>query len=443
MKIKKHIHYVTFFVYIIASLQVAVSQNDEYQYIDFNHGQKNEKNTEWIQSIQIIEPTCRSDIKGNVTIKFKAPNMDYAKAFCWQQPTSENPAHWGHRVDIVPEGIKLGKDGIGTFIFPADKFPAGPLNIRIFSSNNESQKDLFELQLYNKGGVKWNQGIPLNNPPAAKDLQLVFSDDFDEPLSISNDGRNARYCAHKPLDGDFSGWQFTDVTSPHNPFEQKDTYLKIKARKEPKTNGSSGIIASVNMDGEGFWVKAPFYMECRFTAQSAPGTWPAFWTLNAFDGTPGDELDIIEAYGGMGKGNPNFDDGYCIVSHFWGQENPDGSKKKDYDARVPMSQLGGKSNWSETFHTYAVYVGLKETIYFFDDIEVLRHPTNDKSREKPTFFLINYAIGGISGWPIDLERYNNGTDMYVDYVRVYAENPLDYRVPAEAIKKHHEARKNQ
>ena len=37
----------------------------------------------------------------------------------------------------------------------------------------------------------------------------------------------------------------------------------------------------------------------------------------------------------------------------------------------------------------------------------------------PHFFLINYAIGGNSGWPIDLERYNRSSYMYVDYVRVF------------------------
>ena len=37
----------------------------------------------------------------------------------------------------------------------------------------------------------------------------------------------------------------------------------------------------------------------------------------------------------------------------------------------------------------------------------------------PHFFLINYAIGGNSGWPIDLERYRQSSDMYVDYVRVF------------------------
>jgi predicted alpha-1,2-mannosidase len=412
-----------------AALSQIAGNEPEYVYADFNHGQNDNRVSDWVQSIQIVEPACRSEVEGTIEIKFRAPGMSSAKAFCWQQPTAGDPNPWGHRVDLAPEGIELGEEESGTFTFPAAEFPAGPVNIRIFAHNEEGKKDLFELQLYNNAGVVWNRGIPAHDPPAAQGLQLVFSDDFDGELSISNDGKNARYSAHKPPHGDFSGWQFSDVTGPDNPFEQTDSYLKIKARKRPGTKGSSGLIASVNMDGEGFFTKAPCYLECRFVAQSAPGAWPAFWTLSAFDGTPGDELDIIEAYGGMGKGNANLDGQYCIVSHFWGQKNPDGSPKKGYDTRVPMTQLGGKSNWTETFHTYAVYVGLDETVYYFDDIEVLRHPTNDASREKPIYFLVNYAIGGISGWPIDLERYANGSDMYVDYVRVYAEKPLNYAVP--------------
>ena len=409
-----------------------ITAQGDYQYVDFNHG-TNSGNDEWIQAIQIVEPACRSEVNGAVSVKFKALGMTDAKAMCWSQPTEELPDHWGHDVNLTPKGIKLGKDGIGSFKFDASKFPAGPMNVRIYANNKEGKKDFFELQLYNLGGVKWNQGIPKNDPPGAKGLKLVFSDDFDGPLSISNDGRNARYNAHKPRFGDFSGWPFSDVGGPDDPFEQVDTYLKIKARKREGTKGSTGIIASANMDGEGFWAKAPFYMECRFTAQSAPGTWPAFWTITKLDrGIPGDELDIVEAYGGVGKGNPNHS-GYSLVSHFWGQIDETGGRKKEYDKRVPIMSLGGRSYWSTTFHTYAVSVDFAETIYYFDDIEVMRHPTNDESRNFPHIFLINYAIGGISGWPIDLERYGNGSDMYVDYVRVYAKEELKgYSIPPPA-----------
>ena len=403
-------------------------QTEEYKYVDFNNGQNDNDNTEWIQSIRVTEPELRSDVKGKITVKFSAPGMTLAKAMCWAAPSKDNPEKWGSDVNLTPEGLKLGADGAGTFNFNAEDFPNGPLNVRIYAQNDEGLKDAFELQLYNTGGVKWNQGIPAADPPGAKGLNLVFADDFDGPLSISNDGKNARYNAHKPRFGDFSGWPFSDVDGPNNPFSQIGTYLKISARKKEGTRGSSGIIASVNMDGEGFWAKPPCYMECRFTAQSAPGTWPAFWTITELDrGVEGDELDIVEAYGGVGKGNPNHP-GYSLVSHFWGQKNPDGSKKKEYDRVVPIMELGGKSYWSWTFHTYAVYIGLDETVYYFDDIEVMRHPTNDKSKD-PHIFLINYAIGGISGWPIDLERYGNGTDMYVDFVRVYAKENINYSKP--------------
>ena len=407
---------------------VRAQHEGEYKYVDFNHGQNDNDGTEWVQSIQIIEPACRTDVKGKVKVSFKAPKMDWAKALCWSQP-SKGDSHWGKDVNLTPKGIKLDEQGEGSFIFNADKFPAGPMTVRIYAQNEAGLKDFFELQLYNTGGVVWSQGVPDTIPHAAKGLQVVFVDDFDGPLSISNDGRNARYCAHKPRFGDFSGWPFSDVDGPDNPFEQRDTYLRIKARKPEGSKGSTGLIASANMDGEGFWVQAPFYMECRFTAQSVPGAWPAFWTITRLDrGTNGDELDIVEAYGGVGKGNPNHP-GYSLVSHFWGQKNPDGTKKREYDRVVPITELGGKSYWSHTFHTYGLYVDEKETVYYFDDIEVMRHPTNDESLN-PHIFLINYAIGGISGWPIDVERYGNGSDMYVDFVRVFAEKKIDYSQPS-------------
>lgn len=395
-------------------------------YKDFNHGQTSDENAEWIQAIQIVEPACRSEVKGIVKVTFQAKGMDEARAFCWHQPTEDNPGEWGYDAELTSGILKLGKKGEGSFSFNADEFPAGPMNVRIYASNKKGERDVFELQLYNPGGVRWNMGIPSVTPPGAEGLKLVYSDDFDGPLSISNDGRNAKYNAHKPLEGDFSGWLFSDAVGPNNPFKQVDSYLKIEARKKPgEENGSTGIIASVDMDGKGFWVKAPCYLECRFTGQSAPGTWPAFWTINRIDEAPGDELDIVEAYGGLGKGNPNHP-GYSCVSHYWLQKNEDGTPKQAHSRVVPIMELGGKSYWSTTFHTYGVYVGLKETVYYYDNIEILRHPTNEYSRDFPHLFLINYAIGGISGWPIDLERYGNGSDMYVDFVRVYALYDINY-----------------
>jgi hypothetical protein len=405
--------------------QAAKGQAEVYS--EFNYGQ-DRGGDHWVQSIQVEEPAYRSEVKGEVTVRFKAPGMTAAKAFCWQQPTDQQPSSWGHDENLIPGGMTLDSAGNGTFVFPADKFPNGPANVRIFASNAEGQQDICELQLFNQGGVKWNQGIPGTNPPAAKGMQLVFADDFDKPLSISNDGRGKTYNAHKPRYGDFSGWQFSDVLGEGKPFSQVGTWMKIAARKDAESpKGRSGIVASVDMDGKGIWAEAPCYLECRFTAQSAIGTWPAFWTITHLDpDSNGDELDIVEAYGGMGKGNPNHP-GYSIVGHFWGQNHPDGTKQEHPNTVVKIMELGGNSYWSTTFHTYGCQIGLADTVYYFDDIEVFRHPTGEVSKKFPHCFLINYAIGGISGWKIDLSRYNEGSDMWVDFVRVYAEKPVpDY-----------------
>lgn len=401
------------------------------EYLDFNYGQAT-GGDEWIQSIRVTKPACRDTIQGDVTVEFEAPGMTVAKAMCWQQPTTAQPDPWGHDVELTDQPLVLSPTGKGSFVFHGDEFPNGPIAIRIHARNPKGKQDIFELQLFNAGGVKWNQGIPSTSPPAAAGLSLVFADDFDGPLSISNDGRGARYSAHKPGGGDFSGWQFSDVRGEGKPFAQRGTWLCIAARKDAESpKGRSGLIASVDQDFKGFWAKAPTYLECRFIAQSAPGTWPAFWTLTHRDpGQGGDELDIIEAYGGLGKGHPN-QPGYAVTSHFWRQTNADGSKKKGFGSRIPIRKVGGGSYWSSTFHTYAVLITEQDTVYYCDDIEVYRHPTNDLSWKKPHSFLINYAIGGLSGWPIDLKRYQNGSDMWVDYVRVYAKEtaPEEFSKP--------------
>jgi len=390
--------------------------NDEYG--DFYKGDKLEAK-DWVQSIRVSEPAYRSTVKGEVTVKFTAPGMSSVRVLCWQQPTSTDASPSGHDA-VVADSVELNKQGGGTFTFKADEFPHGPITVRILSKADDGKRDLCELQLFNDGGVPWKQGIPKEAPPAAAGMKLAFSDDFDGPLSISKDGIGARYSAHKYKGGDFSGWQFSDPLGDARPFSQVGTWLKISATNPTgeKGKGISGLIESIAADGSGFLAKPPFYMECRFIAQSAPGTWPAFWTLTkSEDKKPCDELDIVEAYGGYGPKNPNYP-GYSCTSHFWAQTNADGSKKHGVSQRVVMRDIGSKADWSATPHTYGLLVNEKDTVYFLDDIEVLRHPTNAVSLN-PQFFLINYAIGGISGWKIDLARYGNASDMYVDYVRVY------------------------
>ncbi|MEZ6087505.1 MAG: hypothetical protein R3C05_05645 [Pirellulaceae bacterium] len=191
-------------------------------YHEFNYGRVREGADNWMQAIRVTQPEPRSDVSGMVTVTFRAEGMTEATAFCWRQPIDSDASQkWGRDVNLTPDGISLNGRGNGSFRFDANTFPNGPITVRIYAKNDSGKKDIFELQLFNTGGVVWKQGIPDASPPAAKDLKLIFEDDFDGPLSISADGRQTTYSVHKPGGGDFSGWPFSDGIGEGKPFSRK------------------------------------------------------------------------------------------------------------------------------------------------------------------------------------------------------------------------------
>jgi hypothetical protein len=362
-------------------------------------------------------------VKGDTIITLAAPGFKSVTAKCWKQG-----GRFGS--DSTVATIALDAKGNGSFNFPADDYPHGPITVRI-SGENGSVKDNCYLQLYNKGGVSWKEGMPKNPPPAATGMSLIFADDFTGPLSISSTDLNATYYDHKPPNGsqDFSTLRFTGFHEPNNPFSQVDSYLRIRASEKAK---SSGLISSLKNDASGIMAKAPCYFECRFIGPNAIGTWPAFWLLTDYMTdhlkgieVPCDELDIIEAYGGEGPHEPNAFDAYMVTPHCWSQgEAGKAVEKAAYEGMhdpIHMRKFGIPSTWFETFHTYGCKITETDTIYYCDNIEVGRHATLPLSKECRFFFLINLATGG--GWPVDLSRYHGLADMYVDYVRVYQQPP--------------------
>ena len=362
--------------------------------------------------ILVVSPAYCSDVKGNTPIVLDAPAYKQVTVYCWKQG-----GKFGKNATVAT--VRIDANGKGTFVFPAEDYPHGPVTLRI-SGVHGDMKDNCYLQLYNRGGVSWNEGLP-KDPPAAEGLALVFADDFTGPLSIGKDA-SSTYYAHKPPDGsqDFSSLPFADFSAPNNPFAQVDTYLRIRASEKAK---SSGIISSLKPDGSGIQVTAPCYFECRFIGPTAPGSWPAFWLMSLPGPNGGcDELDIIEAYGGEGPGYPNAGDSFRITPHAWGQ----GEAGAAMEARaheglknpVHMNQFGIPSTWYEACHTYGCKITETDTIYYVDNIEVGRHPSYALSKTQPMYFLVNLATSG--GWPVDLSRYDGVVDMYVDFVRVYA-----------------------
>ena len=433
----KHVLFTVSAVIASSAFADAVKASDEYP--EFYNGDS-AKGIDFVQSIKVLTPRYCSNVKGSFKVVFEAKGMTQALARCWK-----SGGEWGS--DAVLADLKLDADGLGEFTFPADEFPNGPLTIRIQAIDGKGHQDYCELQVYNLGGEKWKQGIPKSDPPGAKGMKLVYKDDFDGPLSISPDGRGAKYAAHKTGGGDFSGWPFCDQEGDCLPFGQQGTFLRIHASKPFGTKGRTGILSSIRSDGTGVAVPVPAYFECRLICHSAPGSWGAFWTLSK--GTIGmskdnpkfeetkkagcDELDVLECYGGYGPRNPNHGGKYGVTTHWWGQKEMGKAPHSFPDA---MKMAGG-SSWSWTFHTYGLAITETDTVYYFDDVEVLRHPTGPVTKSQDTWFLINYAIAGISGWPYDLERYGNESDMWVDWVRVYCgkELPKDFgEIPSVGVK---------
>ena len=372
----------------------------------------------------VTSPKPCSEISGMTKVMFKAPGVKDINVSCFNSAANNRK---GAYVDVA-KNVALNEKGEGFFQFNPMSYPRGPLCITISGTREDGKTDNNYLQLYNKGGVAGVHGIPPAPPPAAKGMKLVFSDNFDKSLSIGK-GKDFKYFDHKPPDGsqDFSQWEnhppgapgyrFTSFDKPNNPFAKVDNFLRIRASTEMQ---SAGLISSMQGDGSGFKVLPPAYFECRFIAPNAIGTWPAFWLLQ--DGG-GDELDIIEAYGGEGAAAPNSFDSYMICPHAWGQgKEGDAISGANYNAMKnpqKMKPKGVNSAWYEAFHTYGCLITETDTVYYCDNIEMGRHPTQPHSWAHPHYFLVNLAIGGISGWRIDLSRVGGVADMYVDFVRVY------------------------
>ena len=315
--------------------------------------------------VSVLSPGYCSDVKGDVAIAIVAPGFKSVTAKCWKQGD-------GFGANSTVATVNLDAKGAGSFVFPADQYPHGPITVRI-SGENGSIKDNCYLQLYNKGGVSWNEGMPKDPPPAARGMSLVFADDFNGPLSISSTDSKAKYYDHKPPGGwqDFSAHTFASHDSPKNPFSQVDTYLRIRASDKLK---SAGIISSMKNDATGVTASVPCYFECRFIGPNAIGTWPGFWLMTDYmtdqvkgRKVPCDELDIIEAYGGEGPHEPNAFDTYMVTPHCWDQ----GAKGKAIETKafagmhnpIRMRKFGIPSTWYETFRKRSrSFVGFRTLI---------------------------------------------------------------------------------
>ena len=359
--------------------------------------------------IKVISPTYRSEIKGKTTIKFSAPGFTGIIVKSWKQGGTYGSDK------IVVSNVSVDAKGNGSFIFPADSYPNGPITIRIIGKRDTTE-DVCYLQLYNKSGVFWNKGLP-ETPPQAAGKALIFADDFTSMPSISHGGIGATYNCYKAGGDEYGDAICVAPSDPYDVYYQKDTYLRIRASYQPDIKDPrgwnrkyvTGMLTSERTDGTGVYAKYG-YFECRMMAQRAIGSWPAFWFITQGSHVGGnrlsDELDAIEGYGSW-----NVQDGYMVGKHEWGY----GSDNKG--AKITTTKIGGGGCPFDGFHTYGLKVTPDTLYYYYDNVLVWTSETTELAKVEPFYFMINNELGG--GWPVDLSRYNNAIDLWVDWVRVY------------------------
>lgn len=371
--------------------------------------------------VSVVSPSYGASINGTVTIKFYAPGMQNVWARSWHQPDTANPGANGY--DSWFARTTPDASGYGEIVFPANSFPHGPVTVILSAwdspegNPNFTRSDNCYVQLYNEGGVVWKQGLP-SAPPQASGMSVLFADDFTGPLSASRTGAGATYAAAKPDSpggSEFGEAIFADPNGPHNPFSiLGGQYLRIRSTKTPagyvdpmgwNRTHFGGLLSSVRTDGTG--IAAQYgYFEARILMPAGKGAWPAFWLMSQnsiSQNVPSTaEIDTIEAYGH----NPA---GSCRSQHWW-------SGSPEIHETVCTSNSFAFGDNASVWHVYGTKITPTDTIYYIDNVEVWRHATFEQAKT-PMYFMLNLALGG--GWPVELDRYGNQIDMFVDYVRVF------------------------
>jgi beta-glucanase (GH16 family) len=252
---------------------------------------------------------------------------------------------------------------------------------------------------------------------APEGYQLVWSDEFN---------RNG-----KP---DTTSWSYERgfVRNEEAQWYQEENarcengLLIIEGRKEEKPNpryeaGSrdwrrsrSSIqytSSSINTRGKRQWQFGRFVMRGRIDISS--GLWPAWWTLGVSGQWPRNgEVDIMEYYKGK-----------LLANIACGTATP--YRAEWFSNTFSVDSMGGKQ-WASQFHEWRMDWDSTAISLYVDDqllnrTELSKLVNKDGSGinpfKQPHYMLLNLAMGGMNGGPLENTRFPNRFE--VDYVRVY------------------------
>lgn len=246
-------------------------------------------------------------------------------------------------------------------------------------------------------------GAPIGVPPG---YQLVWSDEFDrdglpDPAKWEHDTGRNKEGWHNHERQYYSGPRAANAVV-------KDGRLIITARKErmeqaPDWGGQGYTSARLLTRGRAAWTYGYFEVSARLPC--GQGTWPAIWTLGSGGRWPEDgELDIMEH---VGQDPQRISSAVHMAAGHGAQ--PIGGA-----ARVPTA--------CSEFHRYQMLWTPDGVSFGVDGFAHMRYPKLDAGPrawpfDAPQFLLLNLAIGGDLGGPVDDRIFP--VAMEVDYVRVY------------------------
>ncbi|WP_367715591.1 glycoside hydrolase family 16 protein [Nitratireductor sp. GISD-1A_MAKvit] len=227
-------------------------------------------------------------------------------------------------------------------------------------------------------------------------MEISFNEDF-ATLDVSAWGPGTRWIAHTPWAGDFGGARFANPDE-RSPFRIVDGKLHIEAKRDPEGDWQSGLLASVDADGNGFSQQYG-YFEMRARLPEGPGVWPAFWLIGRDRSKATAEIDVIEFYGDKPEG-------YSSVVHVW---HRDGRHYSRFHRNAVFVEARPGA-----FHTYGVKVDPGWIRFYFNREFVWKTETQPEHRQ-PLYILLNLAL-------VDGPTKDDTPDpshMIVDYVRAY------------------------
>ncbi len=243
-------------------------------------------------------------------------------------------------------------------------------------------------------------------PLHAAGWRLVWSDEFDK--SGPPDAAKWTYEEGKLRNHEA---QYYTNARPENA-RVEGGMLVIEGRKEPFSSPdgkhhAAYTSASLTTEGLAAWTYGR--VEVRAKLPEGRGVWPAIWMLGNNIHTIGwprcGEIDIMEF---VGK-EPAFVHG---TAHY----SKDGKHASSGDKTAIADPATG-------FHTYAVEWWPDQIDFFFDEKKYHTVPIDNAGAgeenpfRKPQYLILNFALGGDWGGPIDDSKLPQ--KFLIDYVRVY------------------------